>query len=517
MPYLAAAASPLIDRIVVCVPKRDKRLYGLALSHTTGAPQAEVLMVSGVPGRDGMPGLLSEPGVAIEDGVCIYVDSSVCYIEHDALAQLAIHKASRPFAAFSYPACVGTERTTYIQQAMGRLPSWCLKQWDGNYIDSLDFRREHPRLVELCHRTWIQDVLLYQQGQHRFPTYHMTAKDRPVACCFAFDAAQAHELFKRTDKDAEQALARATAVSTICGRAWVAQYALPEHKKHMDATDLASRYADLVPVASHESSVSAEEEIEAGAEMSLLDIHVAATASQPEPSALRFAVAAHKSDFERTVPTLVRSLVRDNGVDPSQIHVVVGGFDRPATRDFGGVRAHCVDHNSFDHTALIDILERDIPGAWWFNLHATAKAGPEFVKRIVAHGFGVEHFAVLAQGWLNMGLFSRSYLERTREYVLALKNCNKMQAILTEQMYWRFAETRAYYDWVGPHTHKGAEDVYGDGVPRQVLHMPECDLYKYQQYFITHERTQRVLAEYLKPSSEMGAESAKKSLVTKAS
>jgi hypothetical protein len=417
--------------------------------------------------------------------------------------------------AFSYPACVGTERTTYIQQAMGRLPSWCLKRWDGNYIDSMDFRREHPALVEMCHRSWLQDVLLYRQAQHHFPTYHMTQKDTPVSCCFAFDTEQASELFKKTDKDAEQALARSVSVSTVCGTAWVAQYAYPEHRKHMDGTDLIDRYADLVPVVSHNVGERMESEIESYAEVSLMDVGVAAAAANPEPSALRFAIAAHKSDVDMTLPVLLRSLVGDNGVDPSQIHVVAGGYDKPSSRDFGGVRVYCVDHNSFDHTALIDVLERDVPGAWWFNLHATTKAGPEFVKNVVETGFKVEHCAVLAQGWLNMGLFSRSYLERIRDYVLSLKNCNKMQAILTEQMYWRFAETHAYYDWVGPHTHKGSQDVYGDGVPRQVMHMPGCDLYKYQAYFITHERTQRVLAEYLKPSSELAAQVAGSRTTTK--
>lgn len=502
MPYLCAAASPLVDRIVVCVPKRDKRLYGLALSHVSDVRQCEVLMVSGIQGRDGMPGLMSEPGVDLGDGICIYLGSSICYIEHDALAQLALHKAARPSMSFAYPACVGTERTTYIQQTMGNLPSWCLKEWDGNYIDSLDFRKEHPRLVEACHRSWIQDVLMMRQSGCVFPTYYMTQKDVPTACCFAFHASQADDLFKKTDKDAAQALARTASSSSICGRSWVAQFSYPEHAKYMEATNLAERYADLVPVASHGLALRAEAEIESRAEVSLIDIHVAEAAVRPELSALRFAIASHKSDVETTVPLLVRSLVQDNGVDPSQIHVVAGGYEEPGAFDLAGARVHCVQHNSFDHTALIDVLERGVPGAWWFNLHATTKAGPEFVRKVLEHGFGVEHFAVMASGWLNMGLFSRSYLERIRDYVLALKDCNKMQAILTEQMYWRFAESRSYYDWVGPHTHKGNQDVYGDGVLRQVMHLPGCDLYKYQAYFITNERTRRVLAQYQRPSSE---------------
>jgi hypothetical protein len=78
-----------------------------------------------------------------------------------------------------------------------------------------------------------------------------------------------------------------------------------------------------------------------------------------------------------------------------------------------------------------------------------------------------------------------------------------MQAILTEQMYWRMAETRDYYNEVNPKIHAGNREVYQDGIQRQVLHLDGCDLYKYQAYHIIQERTQRLLSENIVQSSDL--------------
>jgi hypothetical protein len=101
--------------------------------------------------------------------------------------------------------------------------------------------------------------------------------------------------------------------------------------------------------------------------------------------------------MHRSIPVITISLFR-NGIKPEQIHIVSGGFDAPQTLEINRVKIHCVTHNSYDHTALIDVVENNVPGWWWFVMHATSEAGPQFVERILEKGFDCEHIAVLEFG-----------------------------------------------------------------------------------------------------------------------
>ncbi|MBS1722332.1 MAG: hypothetical protein JSS66_04910 [Armatimonadetes bacterium] len=506
LPLVSAACSSLVDELLVFVPETDKALVGLAwqLVSESICP-VRVLTFNGKAGQICPPGLFH--AVEIPDtGILVWMSADVCYVHSSAVTNLASHVAGRSEVAFAFPACVATERTTYIQQAMGSLPPWCVKQWDGLYIDYLDMRKEHSRLQETCHRAWLEVLARGEEESCWFDTYRMTGSDVPVSCCFAFDAAKKSQLIKTKDIDAESCLKRSLESSELCGRAWVALYAYPEHKAHMDKTNIRANYRVYAPEPDNALLESIEVEIESHAETSMLDCMVATMAHEPMADQLKFCISAHASDMARAVPVLVNSLVKDNNVDLSQIYVVAGGFDREHTMNLDGIPVHCVTHNSYDHTALVEIVEKAVPGLWWFAMHATCKAGTQFVEKVLKRGFKNEHVAAILGGWLNMGLMSRSFIERNANYISSLKNCGKMQAILSEQLYWRMARTRDYYDYVGPHLHWGNLEVYKDGIERQVLYLSGCDLYKYQAYHIAQERTQRLLSEHVVLSSDFTLE-----------
>ncbi|MFK4979903.1 hypothetical protein, partial [Klebsiella pneumoniae] len=96
-------------------------------------------------------------------------------------------------------------------------------------------------------------------------------------------------------------------------------------------------------------------------------------------------------------------------------------------------------------TALIDIVEKEWNGDQWFITHDTARFGPTMIANILSKGPTDSHRALLKDGWLNMGLFSKKYITELAPYILSLKNCNKMQAILSERLYNRF-DTSGFYD-----------------------------------------------------------------------
>lgn len=502
LPVLVAACNSLVDELVIVVPKADKVLAGVVWGLLLGAScDAKVVAFNDHPSKMYIPAIFGIPELENAEMI-VWCSEDLCYIHPDAICNLVSHITSRKELSFAYPACVGTERTTYMQQAMGFLPPWCFKMWDGLYIDYLDMRKEHPNLQEACHRAWISELNQGRELLQQFGVIRLSERDIPIECCFAFDNRKRHELFKSSDRGAKAPLLRHITNTEICGRAWMAYYAYPEHVKHMDRTDIWSQYLSHVKNSSDVVAKTIEDEIQYGSESSLLNSMVGECAKNPSIEDLRFCISTHVSDMHRSVPVITNSLFR-NGVKPEQIHIVAGGFESQQTLEINRVKVHCVTHNSYDHTALIDVVENHVPGWWWFLMHATSEVGPGFVERILEKGFECEHIAVLEYGWLNMGLMSRSFIEKNANYILNLKNCSKMQAILTEQMYWRMAETRDYYNEVSPKIYAGSREVYQDGIQRQILYLDGCDLYKYQAYHIIQERTQRLLSENIVQSSDL--------------
>lgn len=502
LPVLVAACNNLVDELIVIVPKADKILAGVVWEFLLDAScDARVVAFNDHASKMYLPAIFNIPELTSAE-IVVWCSEDLCYIHPDAICNLVSHIAGRKELSFACPACVGTERTTYMQQAMGFLPPWCFKMWDGLYIDYLDMRKEHPNLQEACHRAWLSELKQGRELLQQFGVIRLEEKDIPVECCFAFDNRKRQELFKSSDRSAKTALLRHITKTEICGKAWTACYAYPEHVKHMDKTDIWNQYLSYIKKSSSDKTSIVESEIEHGSESSLLNSIVGECAKNPKIEDLRICISTHASDMYRSIPVITNSLFR-NGIHPDQIHITAGGFDTSQTMEINRVKIHCVTHNSYDHTALIDIVENNIPGWWWFVMHATSEAGPQFVDRILQKGFDCEHVAVLEFGWLNMGLMSRSFIEKNANYILNLKNCSKMQAILTEQMYWRMAKTRDYYNEVTPSIYAGHREVYQDGIQRQILYLDGCDLYKYQAYHIIQERTQRLLSENVVQSSDL--------------
>jgi hypothetical protein len=131
-------------------------------------------------------------------------------------------------------------------------------------------------------------------------------------------------------------------------------------------------------------------------------------------------------------------------------------------------------------------------------LHDTTEVGSNFLNLIAKRGCTHDHIAIGDEGWLNMGLFSLKFITECKNYILSLKNCSKLRAILSERVYPKLTESSSY---CGRHgfSFLAHRDVYGDGVIRRVIYYPEIDLYKYQSFYIEKKET----LEYLR-SQELG-------------
>ena len=83
--------------------------------------------------------------------------------------------------------------------------------------------------------------------------------------------------------------------------------------------------------------------------------------------------------------------------------------------------------------------------------------------------------------WLNMGLFSNTFIQQNKNYILSLENCSKKRAILSERVFGKLSE----FDYFGPQkdiqTIRNCK-IYNDSKKRIALYFPYLDFYKYQSY-----------------------------------
>jgi len=85
-------------------------------------------------------------------------------------------------------------------------------------------------------------------------------------------------------------------------------------------------------------------------------------------------------------------------------------------------------------------------------------------------------------GWLNMGVIDQSFIKTNSNFILSLKNCSKIRAILSERTFTRLGD----FDYLVPnyksHRFIENENIYGDDKQRTVLYFNDLDFYKYQSY-----------------------------------
>lgn len=158
-----------------------------------------------------------------------------------------------------------------------------------------------------------------------------------------------------------------------------------------------------------------------------------------------------------------------NGIPPSQIFIASGGNQLhgiPQLQDYRGCSLIEVQHNSFDYTALIELLlgsfERVDIGTFthFFLLQDTMMVGPSTDNLLYEHAARFPDAASIAAfgGQCNLCLFRVDYLRYCREYIASTRNVTKLQAIHFEGKLHHMAKFKESFA-------EGTHAVIGKGHP----------------------------------------------------
>jgi hypothetical protein len=191
---------------------------------------------------------------------------------------------------------------------------------------------------------------------------------------------------------------------------------------------------------------------------------------------IKFVISTHKDYQDVSLPVILNSLKASN-IANKNILVVSGGWIKPRKYIEDDIEYHNVWHNSFDYTGIIDILENDLKNDYWFALHDTCEAGPNFLRLISQFDSSYDYISVDPDGFMNMGLFSWDFLQKIKKYIFCFYHCGKERAMLSEQIYSKLGKSTMFCKYL---KFFGSDDVYDTGTPRNILYYEEIDLYKYQ-------------------------------------
>tara|TARA_R110000868_G_scaffold329126_6_gene589961 strand:- start:469 stop:1128 length:660 start_codon:yes stop_codon:yes gene_type:complete len=95
-----------------------------------------------------------------------------------------------------------------------------------------------------------------------------------------------------------------------------------------------------------------------------------------------FLINSNKLYYQITTPVLIKSLVA-SGIDKKNIIVVAGGCENSITTTIDGVEHRMVNHDSFDMTSFIYVVENDVDFTSFFYLHDTCEVGKTFYSDVV--------------------------------------------------------------------------------------------------------------------------------------
>lgn len=153
---------------------------------------------------------------------------------------------------------------------------------------------------------------------------------------------------------------------------------------------------------------------------------------------MQFAIASNINFEKYSVPILIESMV-NCGIDLDSIYVFSGGYQEYQYERREGYHYYMVDHNSYDYTPLISIVELEIESEYWFLIHDTSKVGSNFKK--LAYNIPdskPEKIALQDHPSMSIGAYRYDYLMKdyVKKRILSVKNTDYSKESMDKWKVW---------------------------------------------------------------------------------
>lgn len=202
---------------------------------------------------------------------------------------------------------------------------------------------------------------------------------------------------------------------------------------------------------------------------------------------IKIAVASNIKFYKHTLPIVVPSLI-ERGIDKDDIHIFIAGFNEYRYVQEDGLHYHYLDHNSYEYSPLIEIVDKNLESKYWFLIHDTCKLGPKFKELLYNIPEGATKLALKTKPAMSMGTYSYKYLLSVKEKIMSIKNTDYSEESMIRWKNWGVPNE----DWILWMTEPAAliynnddswrvteyENWYNTNTIRRTEYYPSLDLYK---------------------------------------
>jgi hypothetical protein len=203
---------------------------------------------------------------------------------------------------------------------------------------------------------------------------------------------------------------------------------------------------------------------------------------------IKIAIATNKNFYKETLPIIINSLL-DAGIEKEIINVFNAGFDNEKFEVIDGINHYYLNHNSYEYSPLIEIVEKELVSEYWFLIHDTCKVGKSFKELLYnIPESKPEKLALKTKPAMSIGSYKYDYLLLNKEKILSIKNKDYSRESL---MHWKLwgVPNEDYILWMvapNPTIYNGRDDWqiigyenwYNSNTVRRTEYYPSLDLYK---------------------------------------
>jgi hypothetical protein len=211
---------------------------------------------------------------------------------------------------------------------------------------------------------------------------------------------------------------------------------------------------------------------------------------------IKIAIASNNNFYQKSLPIIIPSL-NECGIANEDIHIFIAGVGTEGKQDNNGMTFYQLEHNSYEYSPLIEIIDKQLEADYWFLIHDTCKVGPKFKELLYNIPENKpDKIALRPTPAMSIGLYKYEYLLTVKDKLMGIRNTDLSIESLKKWKHWGVS-AEDYILWqTEPHPliydrkdnnldHKdgdmiliGQEDWYKTGIIRRTEYYPALDLYK---------------------------------------
>jgi len=203
---------------------------------------------------------------------------------------------------------------------------------------------------------------------------------------------------------------------------------------------------------------------------------------------IKIAIASNISFYKLSLPIIIPSLI-NSGIEPENIHVFIAGLQNYQLRLENKIAIHELDHNSYEYSPLIEIVEKQLVSDYWFLIHDTCQVGGSFKKLLFNIPTDLpEKLALKSFPSMSIGSYKYNYLLTCKEKLLLIKNKDysynsmnywKQWGVPNEDyILWKTNPQPVIYNNLDSWSVVDNKNWFGTTTVRRTEYYPSLDIYK---------------------------------------